>query len=235
MKKTTAVLIALFSAVIYVYSQANNQDDNTRYKDAATSGAVDIQTVPIEDFDDSSSWLGMMPRDMGIIRVQRREGGSAEVAEMEKGKDKRFCMGSKVAFFKTGANWFVMMPPKEVAIKGVSKELSIWACGRSFNHTLYAVVRDVTYNLYKLSFGKLNFPGWQKMTAQVNQKLDQENHIYISEENPRGLKLNSLLVECAMNETHGIYYLYVDDLVARADVFMENPSNRDPYDMIDTW
>jgi len=231
MKKILIAVSALIAFWgVYVFSQ-----EGTATKPAATtglsgSGSV-ISNFTIDDFEDAGSWQGHMPIDLGLIRVLRREGAPGELKK--EGKQNKYVLGAKVAYFKTGPSWFAVTPPRPVPIPGIAKSFSLWVAGRSFSHILKATFKDYNGELRFCTFGKLNFPGWQKMSAQISPNVLQDNYKLNSLDRPRGISVTSLLIECAMEETSGEYYLYVDDFKAQTDVFFEE--NKDPDDIQDNW
>ncbi|HMA99585.1 MAG TPA: flagellar filament outer layer protein FlaA [Spirochaetota bacterium] len=228
--KRLSIIIAILFFFTWLAGQGQSDDRNVsdKYKDTSLQGEIDVVRTNIEDFEDASSWLGSMPREQGLIRVQRRENGSQEVDQDSKqpGKDKNYCLGSKVAFFKSGLNWFAMSPPREIHIPGVTKELQVWVHGRNKRHLLSAIIRDIQGRLFKVEFGRLNFPGWNKLSSRIGRNIDQDNPSLTSQYRRRGIKVNSMLVETHMEDTHGLYYLYLDNLVAETDMFAEKEEER---------
>ncbi len=221
-----STLIALWGT--YVFSQ----QDATKPAGGMSGSGSAVTNFPIDDFEDAGAWQGHMPIDLGLIRVLRREGAPGELKK-DKNSVNKYVLGAKVAYFKTGPSWFAVTPPREIAIPGVAKSLSLWVAGRSFSHVLKATFRDYNSEIRFCNFGKLNFPGWQKLTAQISPNIAQDNYKLNSADRPRGIKISGLLVECAMDETSGEYFLYVDDFKAQTDMFFED--NRDVDDLQDNW
>jgi Flagellar filament outer layer protein Flaa len=232
MKRYLSFLILLFVGLgFFLIAQATDEKDNDAIRE---TGSVQITNIIIDNFEDAGAWQGKMPRDLGIIRVMSREGGAGPVKDINSNENK-FCLGAKIAYFKTGASWFSLAPPREIAVKGLSRELSVWACGRNFNHELQGIVRDYSGELRFTTFGKLNFPGWQKLNAQIPSSIEQENYKLYSSDRLRGIRFVSMLIKCSPDETVGEYYMYLDNLTAKTDIFLENPANLDKDDMRDTW
>lgn len=218
-----------------LFAQDANKDESLGVSaNLSDTGSVQITNILIEAFEDAGSWQGLMPRDLGIIRVQAREGGPKDVIEKDK-ENNKYCLGAKVSFFKTGYSHFSLQPPREIQIKGVSKSLSIWVAGRNFTHKLRAIIRDFNGELRFTSFGRLNFYGWQQLHAQIPMSIVQENYKLFSVDRPRGIKFCSFVIDCAPDETVGDYFMYIDNLEAKTDIFWDNPSNLDSFDMKDTW
>lgn len=212
---TAAVSVAAFSAA---FAQSNSAQGMTNFL--------------IDNFEDAGTWTGAMPTDLGIIRVSRKEGAPKELKGGDSNANK-FILGSKVSYFTTGQSWFALRPPREVPLPGVTKNITVWAAGRNLNHTLKVMYRDFDGKIYLTPFGKLNYPGWQKLTAQIPTSVKQEDFRVTTPDHPRGITFVALVVECALGETTGDYFVYFDELRSEADTFLEN--NRDPEDPIDNW
>lgn len=164
----------------------------------------------VDNFEESGLWQGEMPRDHGIVRVMRRDGNPSS---LEGSDDNRFVLGAKVSFFKTGAAWFALTPPREVFIEGKSEKLEVWVVGRGFRHSLKAGVRDVLGTVHLLNFGELRHTGWEKLEVQIPENVKQEH-----KRSPQsGIYFQSLVIDCNMFETFGNYYVYFDNLTAKVD------------------
>jgi len=195
------------------------------------SGSISSNFL-VENFEDAGAWQGSMPIDFGVIRVIRREGAPRELKQ-ESSNANRYVLGARVNYFKSGPTWFALIPPREIHIPGVTKSISVWVSGRNYNHVLKAVVKDFYGEIRYATFGKMNFPGWNKMTAQVSPFIQQDNFKMNPVWRPRGLKVKAMLVECAMEETTGEYFLYLDNMSAISEMFAEE--NVDPDDIVDDW
>lgn len=232
-----SVSILVLGAAWYLFAQdaaTTTADDGGSDNVLSDTGTVEIEQVLVDDFEDAGSWQGMMARDLGIIRVQKREGGPADLTEADPDNN-QYILGAKVSYFKTGPSWFALAPPREIPVAGISKGLSVWVAGRNFQHHLKAIIRDFNGDLRFTKFGKLNFPGWQKMEAAIPDSVDQYNYRLVSYDRPRGILFHSLVIDCAMDETVGEYYLYLDNLEATSDMFLENPDNQIQDDPKDNW
>ncbi len=234
--------ILLSCSFVFVKAQDNNQqatgDNNKEGEETILSkkGLESIRGILLDNFEDADSWVGIMPRDWGLIFVQRREGGPDEIKKADPEKNK-YSLGARVNFFKTGNAVFGVKPPRELDVPGIVKSLSVWVAGRNYSHVLYAIVRDITGQLHKIRLGrKLNFPGWNRLTGQIGEAIVQSDPRFASKRGKRrGLYVTSMYVECDMRETVGQYYLYLDQLEAQTDMFLEDERNRDVDDMVDDW
>ena len=206
---------------------AGSQPAASASTDAPNTGATSWEDFLIDDFEDAGLWVGDMPRDQGIVRVMRRSGSPGQPKE-DNPDTHKYVLGAKVNFFKSGSAWFAMSPPREIPVKGVTKKLSIWVAGRNFKHELKALIRDFFGTEHVVNFGKLNFPGWNKMEAQIGMNVAQDNYKLYSKNRPRGIRLKSIMVDCAMDETFGQYYIYLDDLYALTDTYLDREEGQDP-------
>jgi len=232
--KLTVLVIFLFSIIsmVLLFAQGNPAGNKTKGSEYQSSTAiVDIEPFIIDDFEQAGLWYGVMPRDMGIIRVMKREGGPTSIKEKAPEKNK-FVLGAKVKYFTPGFNWFGFKPPKPVKIPGIAKALSIWVAGRNYNHTLDIVIRNYKGKLNAIPTGRLNFMGWKELSGIIPISVPQDDFHTSSE---RGILFESILVKCDPKETSGTYYIYLDNLKARTDLFMEKEDNKDPDDPSDEW
>jgi len=78
--------------------------------------------------------------------------------------------------------------------------------------------------------GTLNFSGWKQLTVAVPPTIQQRNPHYNTN---TGIKVLGFVVDAAIEETYGTYYLYLDDMRAVTDLFAEE--SRDADDMVDNW
>lgn len=233
MKKTAlySLLTAALGLSVYLAAQAGGGATAGGGAAKSESGSK-LSNILLENFEDAGSWQGTMPIDLGIIRVMRREGASKEL-KAEGSNANRYVLGARINYFKSGPSWFSLTPPREIPIPGVTKSISVWVSGRNYNHQLKAVLKDFHGDIRYANFGKMNFPGWQKMTAQISPHIVQDNFKMNPVWRPRGVKVTAMLVDCAMDETTGEYFMYLDNLSAVTEMFAEE--NVDPDDMVDDW
>ncbi len=225
-------LTALTVTGFYLFSQNAAAPAATSSANSASVGGGTLTNFLIDNFEDAGAWQGNMPNDLGLIRILRREGGPKDLRNADSNAN-RYVLGAKVDYFKTGPSWFTVAPPKDIAIPGATRNFSIWVAGRSFSHVLKILYKDFNGEARYSIFGKLNFPGWQKLGAQVPPSVVQDNYKLNAVDHPRGIRITSLLVECAMDETSGEYFVYFDELRAQTDMF--NEDNKDPDDPQDDW
>jgi len=210
----------------------------------AATAQQDLEWVSVDRFQHHGFWSGRISSDAGFIQVGLRpsEGPAGREpieAEEEAGINipRTNVLGVKVDFLRRGAANFFINARRPIPIEGVTREISVWAVGRNFNHTLFVVIEDFYGRRFELPMGRLNFQGWQQLTVSVPQQpLYGRNGVvqrdYHSNDNI-GIRVVGFKVEVDPMQAVGTYYLYLDDLTAHTDLFAER--NRDPDDMRDDW
>ena len=195
-----------------------------------------LQEVSISKFEDSGFWRVYMPIDQGVIESRRFEGGPndkeplPEEEQIGIAQPDDFVLGVKASFFRRGNAELYIQPIRPLQVPGITKTISVWVVGRNFNHRLSVVVGDFFGNVNILDMGALNFSGWREMTTAVPPTLVQRDFHY----NDRmGLQILGFMIEPALMETYGTYYVYFDGLRVLTDLFAEE--SRDPDDMVDSW
>lgn len=229
----------LFSLVLVlaVTMAAVAQDSTPDPADIGVDTAQqNLQEISIDRFEDPGFWLSSIPADRGLVMHRRLTGGPADKepipGEVEAGIEPtdENVIGMKVDFYRRGSTSVSLRPVRPLAVPGIVKTLSVWVVGRNFNHRLSIVVEDYFGNINVLPMGTLNFSGWRQLTVAVPPTLDQRNPHYNTE---TGLKIRGFVIDAAIDESYGTYYVYFDDLRATTDLFAE--VSRDPDDMVDNW
>ena len=198
-----------------------------------------LQEVRVDQFEDPGFWLSSIPVDRGLILHRRVAGGApgkeAIEAEAEAGVEivDDNVVGVRVDFYRRGAVNFAIEAVRPIAIPGIVKTLSVHVVGRNRRHRLSAVVEDYFGNISTIPMGTnglLNHSGWRRMTAAIPPSIEQNSPFFNSQS---GLLFRGFIVEAALEESFGTYYIYFDDLRAVTDLFAEEA--RDPNDMVDGW
>ena len=242
MKKTSWIM--LLSLIFCLPSFAQSTGLPVGEPDASRIGAETAQQhlkdVTISKFEDASFWSSSMAEDQGFVITRRLVGAPSARTELDAERladedligipEGDHVMGVRVDFNKRGMNDFYIYPMRPLAIEGITKTLSVWVVGRNFNHVLKIMLYDYFGNYQELTFGKLNFTGWKKLSLAVPPHIAQTDYHYATR---NGLKFIGFKIECDMMESYGKYYIYFDDLSAVTDLFLE--SNLDPDDMQDIW
>ena len=210
---------------------------------APTAGTIgvdaaqqNLQEISVNRFEDPGFWLSSIAADKGLIMHRRVAGGPADKqpipAEADAGIEPvdDYVIGIRTDFYRRGSATVSLRPVRPIAIPGIVKTLSVWVVGRNFNHRLSIVLEDYFGNVNVLPMGRLNFSGWKQLTVAVPPTLMQRNPHYNTE---TGLRIRGFVIDTAIEETYGTYYVYFDDLRAVTDLFAEE--SRDPDDMVDNW
>lgn len=248
MKRTALLAIALVMvAAVAIAQDAADTTSSNPYaqidpeqlgQDAAQQR---LQEISIEKFEDAGFWRVYMPIDQGVIESRRLEGSPAlktaipaeEELEGEglslAGPD-QYVLGVKASFFRRGNAEIYIQPIRPLLIPGITKTISLWVAGRNFNHRLSVVVADFFGNVNIISMGTLNFSGWRRLTCAVPPSVKQIDYHYSDR---MGIQIMGFMIEPALMETYGTYYVYFDDLRAVTDLFAD--SSRDADDMVDSW
>ncbi len=200
------------------------------------SAQQNLQEISIDRFEDPGFWQARIPLDKGIVTHRRVQGGPAdkvaipgEVSVGIEAMDENV-LGVKVEFYRRGPISISVEPSRPLAVPGIVKTISVWVVGRNFNHRLNLIIEDYFGNVNILNMGTLNFSGWKQLTVAVPPTIQQRNPHYNTN---TGIKVLGFVVDAAIEETYGTYYLYLDDMRAVTDLFAEE--SRDADDMVDNW
>jgi hypothetical protein len=111
--------------------------------------------------------------------------------------------------------------PKEKipVIDKYCQSISVWIYGKNFTGEFYLFLMDATGKTYRLSFGKLNFHGWHKLTKVIPEAVVQTDKF---------LEKKSSMQILSMTYVPGTWYkpgtntldpswqtFYVDDITAK--------------------
>ncbi|MDR0410461.1 MAG: flagellar filament outer layer protein FlaA [Treponema sp.] len=234
-----SIAYILISGVLF--AQTPNGSDPSARADTAQQA---LKEVSVDKFEHEGFWSSVISSDKGIISSRLFEGSPADKQPIAEEEDldppppDKYVLGTRVDFYHRGPASFKVLAARPIPIEGVTKTISVWAVGRNFNHTLSIIVQDYFGKQHKLSLGTLNFQGWKQLTVAVPAQGDdravggipQQDYHFTGEV---GIKIVGFEVVCDPSETFGSYYLYLDDLRAVTDLFLQE--NRDTDDMEDTW
>ena len=241
-RKTWVILMAAFLALPAFSQQPASRPvgEPSAEKVGIQSAQQHLRDITVTQFEDAGFWFCSMPHDQGFVTWRRLNGEPRQKQQLD---ERRLAdqeqlgiprgdsvLGIKIEFLKRGMTFFQIYPQRPMAIEGITKTMSIWVIGRNFNHTLKIVLSDYFGRVRELTFGKLNFTGWKKLTVAIPPSVVQTDYHYTDR---NGIKFLGLRVDCDLAESHGKYYLYLDDLSAVTDLFLE--SNLDEDDIADIW
>ena len=119
---------------------------------------------------------------------------------------------------------FRIIPAKELIIKKYCKNINVWVYGKNFSGELQFVVQDVEGTVHNVSFGKLTFNGWRKLTAPVKRQVKQQNE-YLEQE--KEFRILYILYKPSNDTRIPIWqYFYLDDITATVrDKYKDNQSD----------
>ncbi len=215
--------IAVMFGIVFAsgsYAQATAETN-----DAGTKAQATLEDILLNDFENSEDWRAFATSPLGDTRIKKvvQQGPIEDVfnpAELSAEEKERFkpgvnhVLGVKSFFKDRGFDRVEARPPHEYVIKGTGRQLSVWALGRNYRHTLYVKLRDYKGNIHKLRLGRLDYLGWRKLTVTIPGWLPQSTRYSLLDKN---LHFVSLFVESDVHEAGGDFYFYVDDLRIKAD------------------
>ena len=233
--KKIGIQLSFFLAAVSVFAQVQAGGVNAEDLGADTA-QQSLQEVSISKFEDPGMWRVSMPLDQGLISHRRFPGGPADrrplEAEEEAGivEDDQYVLGVKAEFYRRGNTTLSIQANRPLVVPGIAKTISVWVVGRNFNHRLSVVVADHFGNRAVIPMGTLNFSGWRELSAAVPTHIVQRNVHY---NDLMGIQILGFVINPALEESYGSYYVYFDDLRVITDLFAEE--SRDPDDMVDSW
>lgn len=248
MKKTAffAILLVLLAGLVFA-QEANTGDpgEPDPTKIGVDTAQQRLKEISVTKFEDAGFWYGTVPGDFGLIQVRSFAGNPKDKEPLQEEVDAgivevdqdnkitrgdNYVIGVKVSFYKRGIVDFNIRPVRPIPVPGKTKVITVWVAGREAQHRLEVVVSDYFGNTAYIDMGRLDFPGWRKMTVAVPQTLKQRDphYHYLG-----GITVRGFNVKCAIDETYGNYYIYLDDLRVVTDLFEEEI--RDEDDMLDAW
>lgn len=224
MRKKIILLAGLLCilAVPGVYSQqtGNNQAGGNQQTGANPDP---LEKLILENFEEAEDWRAKSTTPLGETKVLKmvQRGLMRDVFDEntvpDNGGDqieKNHILGVKTNYTVRGFDRVEVLPPHEYVVKGKARQLSIWALGRKFRHTLFAKLRDYRGNTHNIRLGRLDYFGWRKLTATIPGYVPQSTRFALLDKN---LHFVSIFVVSDVHEVGGQFYFYVDDLEVRAD------------------
>lgn len=240
MKKLLFAVLAASLFTFAVFAQNSIVEQPNPETVGNESAMQALREISLEKFEREGSWSVHMSPDYGVIAGRLFEGNPAmkEPLKEDEGKEAEDTqvLGVKVEFFKRGVNSFYITSQRPIPIEGITKTISVWACGRNMGHELYLLVEDYFGHDYELYMGSLGFSGWKKLTCVVPPSPDSEHgivqHSAYYGDKP-GLRIIGFRVDCNPMLARGSYYMYLDDLRCVTDLY--DLENHDEDDMADNW
>jgi hypothetical protein len=239
-KFLTIALILCIAGFTFAQNQDIGDPDPERL--GIETGQQMIKEVSIDKFEHEGFWRSKMSGDDGYTTTRLFAGSPAGKQSIPEEEDKdipdKFVLGTRVDFLRRGYSNFTIYPARPIPVEGITKTVSVWVAGRNFNHELYLLIQDFFGRQYEFTMGKLNFIGWQKLTAVIPPAPRGEGLSGVTQGSYHyhgsfGIKIVGFRIDCDPLEARGSYYIYFDDLRAYTDLFTEH--HRDPDDMVDGW
>lgn len=213
--------VLLISVAAGLFAQETTGNNN----DTGTGAQSTLEDILLNDFENAEDWRAFATSPLGITKIKKvvQQGPIEDVFnpdELSAEEKERFkpgvnhILGTKTYIKDRGFDRVEIRPPHEYIIKGIGRQISVWALGRNYRHTLYVKMRDYKGNVHKLRLGRLNYLGWRKLTVTIPGWLPQSTRYSLLDKN---LHFVSLFVESDPHETYGDFYFYVDDLRIKVD------------------
>ncbi len=220
-----------------VPAQQNEQQGQTKEK---TKIKVSLVDKVLNDFENAEDWRAFGTSPLGVTRSQKKiQRGPIEDTydpdNLTEEEERLFIPGENnvlgvKGFIKDrGFDRIEIKPPHQYIVKGIARQISVWALGRNFRHTLNVKLKDYRGKIYKFQVGRLNYFGWRKLTVAIPGWVRQSARFSLFDKN---LKFVSLFVASDRLEVGGEFYFYVDQLSMKIDKTVVNyPGSQ----IKDTW
>ena len=178
--------------------------------DAADLSDQEYREVTVEDFESAP----YADKDVEITRTKDQTASVAIRSEYPAPiRNSKKYLGVKV-HGRVG-DWTTINPPRELSIADHCQSISAWVYGKNFSGELFVVMKDADGQVKKLTFGKLNFLGWRKLSITLPKDFAQEDK-YLSQ--PR--KIHIVKIQYNPGRTTQLKendwdYFYIDDISAK--------------------
>lgn len=237
MKKLLSAVLA-FAVAGFVFAQNSDLSEPDPTVIGNDSAKQALREISIDKFEIEGSWNAHISPDFGVISSRLFDGSPAmkEPLKGEEEAEDSKVLGVKVEFFRRGVNSFYVTSARPIPIEGVTKTVSVWACGRNMGHQLWLLVQDYNGHNFEIWMGSLEFSGWKKLTTAIPPSPDMEHGIIqqsVYHGDKPGLRIVGFRVDCNPMEARGSFYMYLDDMRAVTDLY--DMENKDDDDMMDNW
>ncbi|MBS7240775.1 flagellar filament outer layer protein FlaA [Treponema sp.] len=241
MKKIQYAIMALavaFAGSAFAQTSSLSEPDASNIGNDSARQA--LREVSVERFEREGSWNVHISPDYGVIQGRLFEGSPAAKEELNDKDNQQIedtkVLGVKVEFFRRGVNSFYVTSARPIPIEGVTKTVSVWACGRNMGHQLWLLVQDYNGHNFEIWMGSLEFSGWKKLTTAIPPSPDGEHGIIqqsVYHGDKPGLRIVGFRVDCNPMDAQGAFFMYLDDMRAVTDLY--DMENKDDDDMMDNW
>ena len=211
-------ILALLALVAAFPAMAQQKTDEAKAAPAAETAADDssalsdqeYKEVTVEDFESTP----YSDKDISITKTKDQSSSLSVRSEYAAPiRNSKKYLGVKV-HGRVG-DWATIVPPRELAIADHCQSISAWIYGKNFSGELFLILKDAEGQVKKLSFGKLNFLGWRKLSitlpkdfAQEDKYLSQPRKIYI-------VKIQYNPGRTTQLKENDWDYFYIDDISAK--------------------
>ncbi|MDH4262097.1 MAG: flagellar filament outer layer protein FlaA [Spirochaetia bacterium] len=231
------ILITMFLGLWSVYAQAGGQQPQTNTGNQATdanqtnqasqakNSTSVLEDILLNDFENAEDWKAVSTTPLGDTKIKKviqvgpieDAANPGDITADEKSRfvdGQNHVLGVKTFYVDRGFDRVEVKPPHEYIVHGIARQMSVWALGRQFRHTLFVKLRDYRGELHTLRIGRLDFFGWRKMSITIPGWLPQSTRYALLDKN---LHFVSLYTVCDKKEVPGEFYFYVDDLRMKVD------------------
>ncbi|MCX8122997.1 MAG: flagellar filament outer layer protein FlaA [Spirochaetes bacterium] len=220
--------------------------------------AEQYNALVVEDFETQADWVvETVPKKhqdpkkdpVPVLELKYVDGGPADLipekwSPLNKGLDKKKCLGIHFKFKYPGFNSVHLLPPLEVRwddptkkvmtydsragqevqeraiqLPGRAKAVSVWVHGRGNNYDLEVWIKDYKGDVHILKMGSLNFVGWRPMKAYIPEYVPQETNSYPQ---TRVTKIVRFVIRAKPEAGNEDVYLFFDQLKVLTDTFEVN-------------
>lgn len=217
-------IIILFAVFLFTFSLLS-QDTTTQEAEAEASASAETTD---ESLTDEATTLG--DQIYQEIIVENFESGTYDnnnisirvTGEQKVGlalreefpapvKDSKKYIGVKV-YGKQG-DYATIKFSKKLVISKHCQSISMWVYGKNFSGELSLILSDADKKVHRLSFGKLNFLGWRKLTVKLNKNIRQEDK---SLAQPRTMEILKMVYSPGSTSRLAKWnYFYIDNISAK--------------------
>lgn len=207
MKK--ALVYALFTLLMALpaYTQDKTAEKKPGDTEKTPIGDQLYREITVEDFETTT----YTDKDITFTKSKDQKAGAAirEDFPAPIGNSKKY-LGLKI-FGKRG-DALTVNPSRKLAIDKYCRTISMWVYGKNFSGELSIFVSDANGRTHRLSFGKLNYLGWRKLTVKIPDDVAQEDK-YLTQK--REIVIIKILYLPGNTDRLPIWnYFYIDDITA---------------------
>lgn len=217
--------------------------------------AEQYNALVVDDFETQADWVvESVPKKhqdpkkdpVPILELKYIDGGPADLipekwSPINKGLDKKKCLGLHFKFKYPGFNSVHLLPPPEVQwddpakkvvtydsragqevqergiqLPGRAKAISVWVHARGNNYDLEVWVKDYKGDVHILKMGSLNYVGWRTLKAYIPEYVPQETNSYPQ---TRVTKIVRLVIRAKPEAGNEDVFLFFDQLKVLTDTF----------------